>query len=207
MKRRIHIFMAVVCAAALVPRALEAGTGIKVGYSLAKIHQTSSGPLPFGWGDLRSLVLGFSFEGGLGPISLQPEFLYVRMGGRHSIDAANGLEYRFHYLQVPVMLKFDVIPFGPLRPFVAGGVYGSYLIKAQGVLTVAGETTKVGFTGDHERLDYGAVGGAGLALKLPGISLSVEGRYNYGLMNIIKNPAAGESMKNRCLMVLFGIRY
>lgn len=207
MKKRVIVFLAVTCAAALVPQALEAGVGLKVGFSLARIHQTSAEPLPFAWEDLPFFVGGLSFEGGRALISLQPELLYVRMGGTYTIDSDNGLEYRFQYIQVPVMLKLDIIAFGPLRPFVDAGAYGSFLLKAEGVMKAAGVTTKAGFTEDYERYDYGIVGGAGLTLKLPVVSLSVEGRFNYGLMNIIKDPAAGEAIKNRCLMVLVGIRY
>jgi len=203
MKKLAIAALAVLCAAALIPQTLEAGVGIKGGFSLAKIVETP----PFGWENLPFFVGGLSFEGGLGFISIQPEVLYVRMGGKVVIDADNGLENRFDYLQVPVLIKVNVIPAGPIRPFLAAGGYGAYLIKAQGALEVAGVTTKADLTENYGRYDYGVVGAAGLAFKLPGISLSVEGRYNYGLMNIWKDPVAGESSKNRSLMALVGLSF
>lgn len=207
MKRPVVAVLAVACAAALGTPALEAGVGVKVGFSLARIHQTSPEPLLFARDDSRFLAGGLSFERGLMLLSLQAEVLYVRMGGKDTIDSANGLEYRFHYIQAPVMLKFDIVPFGPLRPFVGAGAYGSLLVKAESVMTAGGDTTRANLTKDYERYDYGIVGGAGLALKLPGISLSVEGRYDYGLRNILKNPVPGAAVKNRCLIVLAGISY
>jgi hypothetical protein len=200
MKKLAIAALAVLCAAALIPQTLEAGVGIKAGYSLSKFSQASAGPLPFAWENLPFFVGGLSFEGGLGFISIQPEVLYVRMGGKF---AAGELEFRFGYVQVPVLIKLNVVPAGPVRPFIAGGGYGAYLIKAEGVL--AG--TKADMTEDYQRTDYGVIGGAGLAFKLPGISVSVEGRYNYGLMNIMKDPAAGDSMKNRSLMALVGLSF
>ena len=200
MKRLAIAALAVLCMAAFVPQALEAGVGLKAGYSLSKFSQLSDAPLPFQWENLPFFVGGLSFEGGLGFISLQPEVLYVRMGGKY---AAGLLEYRFNYIQVPVMLKLNIVPAGPVRPFIGGGGYGAYLIKAEGVLGA----DKADLTGDYMRFDYGIVGGVGLAFKLPVISISVEGRYNYGLMNIMKDPAAGDSMKNRSIMVLVGVNF
>ena len=196
MKRLAIAALAVLCVAALVPQTLEAGVGIKAGYSLSKIAETP----PFAWENLPFFVGGLSFEGGFGFISLQPEVLYVRMGGKYP---AGDLEYRFNYVQVPVLIKLNIVPAGPLRPFIGGGGYGAYLIKAEGVLGA----DKADLTDDYMRFDYGIVGGVGLAFKLPVISLSVEGRYNYGLMNIMKDPAAGDSMKNRSIMVLVGVNF
>ena len=196
MKRQVIAFLVVACAAALIPPALEAGVGIKAGYSLAKFSESPA----FAWENLSFYTGGLSFEQGLGFISLQPEILYVRMGGKHS---AGDLEYRFHYVQVPVLLKLAIVPAGPIRPFIYAGGYGAYLIKAEGFLG----TDQEDLTQDYQRLDYGAVGGVGLAFKLALISVSVEGRYNYGLMNIWKNPSPGETRKNRCLMALVGISF
>ena len=206
MKKLAIAALAVLCAAALIPQTLEAGVGIKAGYSLSKFSQKSDTPLLFAWENLPFFVGGLSFEGGLGFISIQPEVLYVRMGGKYAVDP-DSLEFRFGYIQVPVLIKLNIVPAGPVRPFLAAGGYGAYLIKAEGVLITGGVTTKADMTEDYQRMDYGVIGGAGLAFKLPGISLSVEGRYNYGLMNIMKDPAAGDSMKNRSIMALVGLSF
>jgi len=198
MKRTAIGFLAVAVAAALVPQALEAGIGIKGGFSLARFAQESNVPPSFDWEDLPFFAGGLSFGSGFGFVGLQTEILYVRMGGKNE---AISLENRFDYIQLPVLLKLIIIPGGPVRPVIYGGGYGAYLIKAKGLLG----TEEADLTDGYERFDYGLVAGAGLEFKLAVVGLSVEARYNYGLSNVIKNPAAGESMKNRCLMVLFGI--
>lgn len=205
MKRLAIAFLVIIGMMALIPQALEAGVGLKAGFSLAKISESPAEALP--WQNLPFFVGGLSFEGGLGIISLQSEILYVRMGAKYKADADNGLELQYNYIQVPVLLKLNVLPAGPIRPFICGGGYGSYLIKAEHALKVLGVVTKADLTEERMRFDYGVVGGLGLAFKLPVISLSVEGRYSYGLMNIIKNPGAGEAIKNRCLMALVGIGF
>jgi hypothetical protein len=188
MKRLMIVSLAVLCVAALVPQTLSAGFGIKGGYSLSK---SSS----FAFQNLRSPVGGIFFSLGFGPLAIQPEVLYVRMGGRDVIDGS-GLEFRFDYIQVPLLLKLKIIPLGPISPFVCAGGYGSYLFRARGVTFVDGVVA-----GDPADL------GAGLKFKLPGISISIEGRYNYGLKNILKDAGPDDSWKNRSMMALVGIGF
>ena len=201
MKRLMIVSLAVLCVAALVPQTLSAGFGIKGGYSLSK---SSS----FAFQNLRSPVGGIFFSLGFGPLAIQPEVLYVRMGGRDVIDGS-GLEFRFDYIQVPLLLKLKIIPLGPISPFVCAGGYGSYLFRARGVTfvdgVVAGDPADLG--DNYEKYDYGIVGGAGLKFKLPGISISIEGRYNYGLKNILKDAGPDDSWKNRSMMALVGIGF
>jgi hypothetical protein len=206
MKKLVILSLAALFLAALVPQTLSAGIGVKGGYSLSKFSLTSTEPPPFSFSYLPSVVGGIYFEIKLGFISLQPEVLYTRMGAKYE-EGEDGLQYRFDYIQAPVLLKINVIPAGPIRPFIYAGGYYAYLLKAKGVMVVAGVPTEQDLADTFVKYDYGAVGGAGLAFKLPGISLSVEGRYNYGLMNTLKDPAAGESVKNRSIMALVGIGF
>ena len=204
MKRLMIVTLAVICAAAVLPQSLAAGFGIKGGYALSKFSVEGGGFL-----NLPSPVGGVFFSLKLGPLAIQPEALYVRMGGKVG-DSSNRLEWRFDYIQVPVLLKFSVIPLGPIRPVIYAGGYGSYLFKARGVTVVDGTAqTPVDMSEDYQKYDYGVVGGAGIEFKLPGIMISVEGRYNYGLMNIWKplGPDDPTSWKNRSMMALLGIGF
>jgi hypothetical protein len=208
MKRTAIAFLVVACAAALIPQALEAGVGIKAGYSLSKFAVVSAGAVP-NYDYLKFYTGGVFFEIKLGFVSVQPEILYARMGADLEIDTTSHLESRFEYIQAPVLLKLSIVPAGPVRPFLCGGGYGSYLIKASGITWINDviEGDPLDLTDTYKKYDYGFVGGAGLAIKLPGISVSLEGRYNYGLMNLYIDPAAGESIKNRSIMVLLGIGF
>jgi hypothetical protein len=206
MKKLVILSLAALFVAALIPQTLSAGIGVKGGYSLSKFTLTSTTPPPFSFSNLPSVVGGFYFEIKLGFISLEPEILYTRMGAKY-VQGADSLEYHFDYIQAPVLLKINVIPAGPIRPFIYAGGYYAYLLKARGVMVAGGVTTEQDLADTFIKYDYGAVGGAGLAFKLPGISISVEGRYNYGLMNVEKDPPAGESVKNRSIMALVGIGF
>jgi len=208
MKRLMIVILAALCVAALLPQTLSAGFGIKGGYSLSKFAAASADPIPFTFGNLNSLVGGIYFSLGLGPLAIQPEVLYVRMGSEYKIDEANNVKWQFDYVQVPVLLKLKVIPVGPIRPVIYAGGYGAYLIKANGVMTVDGVPGDgADISDEYQKYDYGVIGGVGLDFKLPGITFSVEGRYNYGLKNILIDPATGDSMKNRSMMALVGIGF
>lgn len=206
MKKTIFVCLAAFVLAALVPQAEASGAGIKAGFSVARIRETAA-TLPFEWQDLRFVTGGVSFGGGYGLLSIESEFLYVQQGGTFAIDAANGFKDRYHYIQVPVQLRINLVPAGMVRPFVAGGAYGAYLIKAEADDLVDGVRVKTNITSDFKRYDWGVLGSAGVAFKLPALVLSLEARYNHGLLNVLRNPAAGSSVKNRCWMVLVGLSY
>ena len=207
MKKLTVILLAALCVIALAPRDLAAGVGIKGGYSLAKFSLTPA-ITEVEWQYLPSWVAGVYFDIKLGFVSVQPEILYTRMGAKIADEVEDfRLEYRMDYVQVPMLLKFNIVPAGPIRPFLYGGGYGAYLVKAEGFMELGTESDTADIIEDYQRYDYGVVGGGGLAFKLPGVSLSVEGRYNYGLANIIKDPIEGEAMKNRSIMVLVGVGF
>jgi hypothetical protein len=206
MKKFLAVSMAALCVAAVLPQSLAAGVGIKGGFALSKFAVTTSEPLPFPIGNLTGPVAGVYFNLGLGLVSFEADALYSRMGMKGTIEDTT-MEYRLDYIQVPVMLKVKVIPAGPIRPFVFAGGYGSVLLKAKGVMT-SPEGSDSGDLGDmFEKYDYGAVGGLGVAFKLPGLTISAEGRYNLGLANIAKDVNEGESIKNRSIMALVGVGF
>ena len=125
MKKSLLVILVALVVVAVVPQTLGAGVGIKGGYSWSRL--SLSDPPPFALGDLSSVVGGLYFNINMGFLSLQPEVLYTRMGAKYE-EAGDSLQYRFDYIQVPVLLKINVIPAGPIRPFIAVGGYGAYLL-------------------------------------------------------------------------------
>lgn len=206
MKKFLVVALAALCVAAVLPQALSAGVGIKGGLSLSKYSYSAAEPMPFAMQNLTGLVGGVYFNMGLGPLSFQPEVLYARMGMKYSFEGAT-IEYQTDYIQVPLLFKVSVIPAGPIRPVVYAGGYGSYLLNAKGVMTSEEGSDSGDLDEMYQKYDYGLVGGAGVEFKLPGIKLSLEGRYNLGLANVLKEAEAGESLKNRSIMVLLGVGF
>lgn len=202
MKRFLVLSLAALCVAAFVPQSLSAGVGIKGGYALSKFSVNDTEAPSFM--NLPAPIGGLFFNFGLGPLSIQPEVLYARMGAKADMDGAT-LKYQLDYIYAPVLLKLKVVPVGPVRPIIYVGGYGSYLLNAKGVMIFDGGSEE-GDVGDmFEKYDYGAVGGVGIEFKLPGIMISVEGRYNFGLANIATGE--GAEGKNRSMMALVGIGF
>lgn len=205
MKKLSIVLAVLVGAMALVPADLDAGVGIKGGFTLSKFRAEETAPV---FSNLPYFAGGLYFSLGLGFVTLQPEILYARMGGRLDENPDFILEYWFDYIQVPVLVKFNIVPAGPVRPFLYGGGYGAYMIKATGVTIEAGvETSRMDLMDTYEKLDYGVLGGAGLAFKLPGIAITVEGRYQLGLKNLWLDPEEGIFQKNTSIMALVGIGF
>ena len=204
MKKFLILGLAALTVVALLPQNLAAGVGIKGGLSLSKFHMEPADTFPFPLENLTAPVGGIYFNLGLGPLSFQPEILYARMGMKGTFEGAT-IEYRLDYIQVPVLLKIRVIPVGPVRPIVYAGGYGSYLLNAKGVMTSGGVSDSADLDEMFQKYDYGIVGGAGVEFKLPGVMLSVEGRYNFGLANIATGE--GAEGKNRSMMALVGIGF
>jgi hypothetical protein len=206
MKKTVVVALALVCALALFPRGLTAEVGIKAGVSFSKYQWTTPEPIGFEWGYLPFAAGGLYFEAGRGILSVQPGVFFTRMGGRYAVEG-DSLEFRFDYIQVPVLLKMNILPSSGVCPFFAFGGYGAYLIKAQGVLVIDGERETEDLIEEYKRFDAGLVFSGGLDFQFARTTISVECRYVYGLMDALKDPAEGEFMKHRSIMALVGIGF
>ncbi|AEI47545.1 porin family protein [Runella slithyformis] len=121
--------------------------------------------------------------------SIQPEILYSQVGSKLTTaigQVTKSSQTTINTITVPVLLKFA---FGgeSFRFFVNGGGFGSYDLNVKTKDVLNGQTIKSErkFEKGDPRIEYGAVGGAGIALGLggSGAQLLIEGRYYYGLGN------------------------
>lgn len=93
-------------------------------------------------------------------------FEYYQTGSK--VDDNNKLA--LHYLSVPIALKLKI---GPVQAFA--GVHGA--VKVSSRLTLLGESSS---TEGFNTFDAGAFIGGGLRV----LFIGVEGKYNWGLVNI-----------------------
>jgi hypothetical protein len=203
MKKFLIISLTALFVAALVPQPAAAAVGVKGGLGLSKLSFTGEDVPPLV--NLRAPVGGIFFGFGMGPISIQPEVLYVRIGARME-EGENWLEERFDCIQVPLLLKVNVMP-GPISPMIFGGPYGAYRLTAKEVSYIDGVREEYDVKEDSVAFDYGVAFGGGLDFNLAALKLTAEVRYNLGLANLAKDPEPGFSVKNRTLMFLVGIGF
>jgi len=128
-------------------------------------------------------------------ISLEIEGLYFRKGSKVEIIGVEG-DYTLDVISIPALIKVKIMP-GPSPYVLAGGEF-SYILTHKLDDVDIKNTTK--------SIDYGVIFGAGYEMSMPGASLFFEGRYHLGVANILKDPAPGESLKTKALVVIVGIK-
>ncbi|RDB05156.1 porin family protein [Runella aurantiaca] len=119
--------------------------------------------------------------------SVQPEILYSQVGAKLT-TTQGGItlsgESKINTVTVPVLLRF-ALGGESFKFFINGGGYGSYALNGKAKATLNQQTTEsdIKFDKEDSRIEYGAVGGAGISLGLGKAQLLIEGRYYYGLGN------------------------
>ncbi len=203
MKKFLIVSLAVLFAAAVVPQNATAGIGVKGQLTWAKFSLVGGDNPVFS--DLVAPAVGLYWNVHFGPVTIQPELFYIRMGGRME-NGADWAEYRFDYIQVPLLIKVNLLP-GPISPAIFAGPYASERFSAKAVGLVGGVSESQDMNDQIQKEDYGAVFGGGIDFRLPMVKFTMEVRYNFGMANFIKNPDPGTSGKNRALMMLAGIGF
>ena len=136
------------------------------------------------------------------PPGQAPTYLYANFNS----------EAKLNYLMIPVLAKFGWdLKHSPLRIYVDGGPFASFLLSAHQVTTGASESYadpqkqqplpggSQSFNNDQNIKDqlhstnFGAEGNAGLIYKLGASSIFIEGGFNYGFLNIQKGTANGKN--------------
>lgn len=120
-------------------------------------------------------------------LSIQPEVLYIQKNSEESDDFFGETETnksKLSFVDVPVLLRFNVPLDGGFKPFILAGPYAGYLIEA--VNEFDGESEDISeFFND---INYGVVFGAGAQIG----ALSLEARYDLGLANLYDAEALGD---------------
>lgn len=113
--------------------------------------------------------------------------------------------YSSKAVELPIMAQ-GFLRFGGFRIFVNGGVFGSYVLSQEveaETIDNAGNlsyTKSSRFSDLDNRLEYGLLGGGGLAFQLKAFELQAEARYQYTLSYAVKPRHEGVTMfthKNR----------
>ncbi len=176
---------------------------------------------------------GIGFEIG-SQFSFEIDIMYMPKGvkfqGRYDATAEGGgmvdfnVEMAMNAVSIPVFIKIKILPGS--TPFLFGGGEVGYILdgKLKSTITQNGETQNSeedlfkadanGQTGLN-RIDYGAVFGAGFEINLGGMKFTIEGRYHMGLANLFKQTTTSEGqgstssdyVRTKALVVLAGIKF
>ena len=165
--------------------------GIKVGSNWATISNVDLDEVE----SLNALTFGFSLElKVLNLLAVQGDLLYSPKG----VTVA-GEDTKLNYFSIPVVLKKSFFPVG-IHPYLLAGPEFSFLLSAK----AAGENIKK----QVKSGDTGIVIGGGIEFSFLGKSAYAEGRYSFGLSEIIESDVSLiEGAKNKVAQIYFGILF
>ncbi len=175
-------------ALALASRLPAQAFGLKAGLSFATLSNARPD-----WKTRTGFAAGIALGLGPGPVSLQPEALYVQKGVAPNGAPSNSAP-KLAYLDVPVLLKLQV-PTPGISPFAVAGPVVSFRLSC-----TAGDAD---CNSTFKSTDWGVALGGGLRLGGP-TGLTIEGRYTWGLTDI-HDVSAGVSSRTRTFLLLAGV--
>jgi hypothetical protein len=145
----------------------------------------------------------------VGPeFAIEPEFLYTTKGAVSNENQPSGVKatstLKMNYVEVPVLLRLDVSPSGDVRPFLYGGP--AIAFKASCNVEGTSQGVSISSTCDAfevqgakvNTVDYGLIGGGGVAFNVGGRALSIGARYDHSLRKI----SSDSDVKHRVISVL-----
>jgi hypothetical protein len=126
-------------------------------------------------------------------LSLQPEINYTNHGLKYSYES-DYEKLTMKYLEIPLLLKYNIINGKTGKVYFQAGGYGGYWLLAELENYTNQEIIKEQYPFDSDisdgfkdnRLDYGLLGGIGASIKLGSGHIFIQSRYQYGLSDIAK---------------------
>ena len=152
-------------------------------------------------------------------IQLQPEVYYVKKGAKqfesYSSDwmsVNTELKWKLNYIEIPVLLKFNMPTKGNIKPGFFAGPYFAHNLNASLWIKETGEIYGEEYDEEAEQdirtsiesFDYGLVAGFCIDVKIGSVKLTGEARYSYGLANISKY---GGIVNNRTFVFMLGVGF
>lgn len=214
------IAIAISCAA--LPHIVVAqNIGTLIGANIATISEADKG-IGEVFGSALNTKKRIGLKGGFylkiplaGMFSLEPELLYAQNGVTYTTTAgaSESFDVNLGYIEVPVLLRVDMLPKSHIHPILMAGGSGARRVQckfdaASGASTIKEDCNANGESEDPvKKSDYSVIGAAGLAGNLGGISASLQLRFSQGLSSISTDETDATKPKNRAMSVLLGFTF
>ncbi len=162
--------------------------GIKGGATLSSFDTEITGN---GMSFEESSDTKFGFQAGIlyqhainDMISIQPELLFTQKGGKDDVNGGLESKVTLSYVEVPVLLRFNVPIDGDIRPYLIAGPHAGYLLDAKDEYD--GESEDI--SDFLEDLNFGLTFGGGVQFG----NFFVDARYDLGLSNVFDESSIDE---------------
>lgn len=183
--------------------------GLVAGYTFSKLTGLEDAKAKNRTGVLAGLSLLLPLPG---PGSFQPELLFVSKGSKVETGGLGNQEVRLDYLEIPLLLRADILQ-GPVRPHLyAGPTVGFKLncsvdIETSGVPEGQTDCKRDNFK--PRTLDWGAAVGGGVDLSTTSVGLTAGVRYGFGLRNVLDDDTStfNERVRNGTFALYAGLRF
>lgn len=116
------------------------------------------------------------------PIDLGAELLYSMQGGKFDSQLEGfRTTLDLQYVQLPLLLRFDILPLPVVDVYLGGGAYLAYLVNASVTQTNTDTGEKIELENDNafEPLIYGFVALAGASLNMEALPFGVRAEMRY----------------------------
>jgi len=195
--------------------------GLKSGMNMSGSRVSGDSPInEENWTGLSRSSIGLLFRFDISPrLTFQPEIFYVMKGIKRIENIPIGFMqvisimhmWRFHYIELPVLLRVNFAPKSNFYPIAYTGPYLAYLINSKwkheyslggAIEDTWNETDKL------KRFDYGIVFGVGAEFKQKAVTLMFEIRYTLGLTNVASDTNGKYTdIKNSCFAMQMGFSF
>ena len=198
--------------------AAEITFGAKVGMTAANITET-----PQEWEDDAEYKFGFTGGGDLKyafneNLSIQPELLYSMKGTEATlVEDYLDLTVSFDYIELPVLLKYDLALDGDFSPFFYGGPCIAYLLTSEIEISTIILSEDADFSSVSHTNDFAVVIGGGFSYSIGERVFTLDARYQRGFTNVIVSGdfdingdpqyIEADDIKNTNFAVLLGYQF
>jgi outer membrane immunogenic protein len=198
--RKIILGFFFFCLLAVFPEnSISGDFGIKGGVNMSGLHSATGDFRHFlgyeiNWltmGNLVGFQVGFFTTVDISKnFQFQPELNYsVRGGDASETFLFEEIVYKIKltYLEVPLLLKYDIPLKGRVKPAILIGPYGSLKLDAKKNTEIWGEK-KTASLGNVKNFDFGLLFGLGAEMDMFSGKFILEFRSNWGFNNIMDIP-------------------
>lgn len=200
--RILWIFLCAMICTVSSAIAQQAQFGVKAGVNFANVRFD---PEP----DEDGFERRTGFAGGLfvvvpmsDRIAFQGEALFSQKGTSFSGNGGEGT-LELDYLDVPLLVRVGSRSSGETSFHAFAGPSVGLKLRSNLTATFEGETEDEDIDDDVEAVDFGLVVGAGLDFG----RFTVDGRYAWGLRNVLSVEPEEMEIKNRVFSIMAGVRF
>jgi hypothetical protein len=142
-------------------------------------------------------------------VAVRPEIAFVRKTPERQLgegDAAITTRVAVDYVELPVLLRYSLLPGRRLTPVLFAGLFAAVRTKARAHTDIGEASFDEDLTDSVKRWDSGFVGGVGLELRSGRVTWVADVRYAQGFPSVGQAHATG-TWKTRTLAAMAGVQW